>query len=304
VLFTRLAKQYFIVLVTLTNSVSSAATLPSRLPFSPQPKETIDPALEKWMREYAELIPVSEMTADQVLVWITDKDPVAKALIILESKDSQEAVLKQKNENKSLADSKLGNNELEKLRTKTIVEIPKIIRTELDKSHTDRSPLLASLFLEWLPLSADSKLAETLAEEVFKQEPINSCSAKSRAISLLTKEKVANLSADQIIEAIRLSKSYKSMTHRRRYLESLAAVLPESKRADVIVEFKSHAQDLPLLLRRFPWLQEADLSKAPQNAIFVDIGRHVRRKKCVDAESVQRKHWPAVEHFRMIFSIT
>jgi tetratricopeptide (TPR) repeat protein len=261
-----------------------AATLPSRMPFSGKPKDTVDPELESWMRAHSDLIPVAEMTSDQVLVWVTDKDPVAKALIVLESGGSSVAGVTKQIQGKSVVSSTAGNAALDSLRAQTIKDVPKIIKNELSKPASDRSPMLADLYLEWLPLSGAQDESGEFAERIFKEEPVNSCSSKARTVAAMTKDKLAGMNTEQILEAIRQSKSYRSMTHRRRYLESIAASIPESKRQEVIKEFRAYAQDLPLLLRRFPWLQEDDLARAPASTIFLDIGRQVRRKKCKDAE--------------------
>lgn len=276
-------------LVTISSTPAMAATVPSGLPFSGKPKEAIDPELEKWLRDYAELIPVKEMTSEQVLVWITDKDPIARALIVLESRDLKADDSLSLRSEKYNDRSKTGSENLESLRNKTLSDLPKIIKSELQKPAADRSPLLANLYLEAIAISGDRQDVIDAADDIFKNEPLNSCSSKSLAISKLSKDSVSAMSPEAVLTAVRLSKSYKSLTHRRRYLEALVQAIPENRRHEVVGELRSSAQDLPLLLRRFPWIADSESNKSIQSLLFTDVSRLVRRKKCNEAENTLQK---------------
>ena len=269
----------------LASDNALAVTLPSRLPAFSNSRGTIDLDLEKWLQRNAEVMPVSEMNQDQIMLWISDKDPVARALIILQSKYSKPSDSQSDRKHSESAVQSTAKSDLEKLRSETTANVPSIIKKELTKSPAERSPLVADLYLAWDALTPSSVESEALEQSVFSQEPQTSCAAKTRSIKSLTRERLSNIPAQELLEAVAVAQSYKSLTHRRKYLESIATYLPEKRRSEVLLPLKASAKDLPLLLRRFSWLQDDDFFVNQPNSIFAEVTHHVRKKKCVEAES-------------------
>ncbi len=271
----------FVVLIGFAPN-SFGATLPSRLPFLQVTKDQVDPGLDKWMRTHAETIPVSLMSPDQLLVWIVDKDPVSRSLILLDAR--RLLPLKGKAKRAAGVDARSVVT-LHKAYNQALLDVPTIIKSELEKPAGERSLLLGDLVLEWQEASGKSREEiESLSEDVFKSQPVASCAAKKWSISTISSERVKGMSKDDLMAAIRLSKSYQSASHRRRYLESLISSLPEGRRSEFLPQLREVTFDLPILLRRFSWLQDESAMKNTHSLMFSEIERQARQKKCKESE--------------------
>lgn len=266
------------------SSEANAVTLPSRLPAFAQQLSTIDPALEVWLQKNAEVTPVSDLSDEQLLAWVSAQDPLTKAMIVLNARRSSASKKSPKRD-----DTKIGGGspgaDLEKLRAQILVDAPGLIKKELAKKAEERSPLLAELYLLWSAQAKPSDESEALEYEIFAQEPKASCAGKSHAIKGISKERLSSASTEELVKMVVESDNYRSLLHRRRYLESIAASLPDKRRAEILDPMKMRAKELPVLMRRFSWLQSDDFFETYPNSTFAEATNLIRKKKCSEAES-------------------
>ncbi len=261
-----------------------AVTLPSRLPSFAKSGDTLDPGLEAWIKTHIEVMPVSEMNSAQILLWITGKDPVTRALIILESKNLKKPVLATELTKEQIESLAKSDQELSSLSTATRAELPKLFAEQLEKKPSERHPALGDLFLAWKAVDTAASGKDDLESKIFSDAPIASCAAKSRAIKELGRDKIASMDVEETLKLINVASQYNSPSHRRRYLEAVAALIPEKRRKDVAGPMREFAKNLPLLSRRFSWLQADDEGEVHTSSIFIDVLRATRKKKCTDAE--------------------
>ncbi len=261
-----------------------AVTLPSRMPAFIKNSEAIDPGLEAWIKTHADVKPVSELTSQEVLQRVADKNQVTRALILLEYEETRLAKSKPFNKSKSKYDKEL-DDAIAKLRAR----LPELISKEIEKTNPENMYLLQHLFVTWRDIDEDAADKSELGGKIFQNgQPLN-CAVKSWALDSVSKERVSKMSGEEILAAIKLASSYQSTQHRRRYLEALAAVIPEEKRGETSAALRALVQDMPTMFQRFPWLQDKDSKDIPQSLIFADAMRFVRRKQCREAESTFEK---------------
>lgn len=286
----RLLPSYYIIPAGLLSfglsTIVSAVTLPSRMPSFARTADTVDPGLDKWIKENIDLMPVSEMNSAQVLLWIGGKDPITRAYIALESRIS--AKLADKKIRPSQAQGSqtaaASDKELQALYKKTLEEVPQLIKSELGKDADSRHLLLPPLFLTWKSIDSDAAEKSGLETKVFSATAIASCAAKAKAIDDIDRSSLSKMSSENLISTVSLAGGYKSPAHRRRYLETLAMALPEARRAEVASAMRTLAKDFPGVVQRYSWLQDETATDLPQNLIFAESMRSVRRKHCHEAE--------------------
>ncbi len=277
------------ILAQVIQTSAFGITLPSRLPSFARSGDALDPGLEAWIKVHIDVMPVSEMNSAQVLLWIAGREPVARALVILESKFIKKPLLSPEMDKDQAANLQKSDKQLAELYSSTLAEMPKLMTEQLQKKPLERSPVLGDLYLAWK--SADATAAEKsgLEAKVFADVPVASCAAKTKSIKELTRERVDSMSTDELLKAMSLVSQYSSQSHRRKYLEAFVSVIPEKRRTEIISPLREYAKDLPLLLRRYPWLQDDD-QDVKSGSVFLDVLRASRRKKCADAEKSFVRH--------------
>jgi soluble lytic murein transglycosylase-like protein len=284
-------KSSFIFLILLVNAQhASGVTLPSRLSSFSRSGENLDPGLEAWAKKNIDVVAVSDMNPAQVLLWIADKDAVVRALIILDSHQNKKQIFNGDLTEEQVKLAEKAETDLAELHKKTLKSLPEILSSELQKKAEDRSVMLADLFLAWKAAEPSQAIASGFEPKIFSEAPIQSCAVKGLAISKTNREKVQSLNTDGLLEAINLAGKYQSPTHRRKYLEVIAAAIPESRRKEVLGPLREYARDLPLLARKFAWLQDDDTDESYVGKSFIDVLRATRKKKCADAEKALEKH--------------
>jgi len=257
-----------------------AVTLPSRMPAFSKNSEAIDPGLDKWIKDNIEVTPIGELTSEQILQRIEGKDPVIRALMLLEYQEAVKSKAKSaKRDKKSLKFDK----DFAVAYEKTLKEIPNVINSELDKSDGKSGPALQQLFLAWRALDKSATNPQ-LEAKIFPIDGAPTCAAKAWFIDGVSKDKLLQLSSDDLLKTVKIASQYQSSLHRRRYLEAFATALPEEKRGEVVGTIRQLSQDLPSMFQRYPWMQDAEAKDLPQNLIFAETMRSVRRKQCQDAE--------------------
>lgn len=268
------------------STIVSAVTLPSRMPSFARTADTMDPGLDKWIKENIDLMPVSEMNSAQVLLWIGGKDPITRAYIVLESRISAKTADKKIRPSKSQGSQKTAasDKELQAVYKKTLEEVPMLIESELDKSEDYRHLLLTSLFMTWKSIDSVSAKKSGLEAMVFSVTPNASCATKAKAIDEVDRNALSKMSRESLVSTVSLAGGYKSPTHRRRYIEALANALPETRRPEVAGAMRALAKDFPGVIQRYGWLQDETATDLPQNLIFTESMRSVRRKYCHEAE--------------------
>jgi len=257
-----------------------AVTLPSRMPAFVKNSEAIDPGLEAWIKTHAAIKPLSELTSQEVLQRVADKDAVTRALILLEYDERRTARGRASNKSKTKYDKELDET-IAKLRGR----LPELISKELEKSSSDNLYLLQHLFMTWRDIDKDSAEKSELGSKIFQSGQTLNCATKNWSLESVSKEKVSKMTSEEIVAAIKVASSYQSTVHRRRYLESLASVIPEEKRGEASATLRPLVQDIPTMFQRFPWLQDKESKDLPQSLIFADAMRAVRRKQCREAET-------------------
>ncbi len=265
-------------------------TLPSRLPSFAKSGDAIDPGLEAWIKTHIEVVPVSEMNSSQVLLWITGRDPVARALIILDSKTIKKPLLTSELGKERITSLQKSDKELSDLYAATLAQLPKIISDELEKKPSDRSLMLGDLFLAWESADTDASRKSGLETKIFADVPAAACAAKTKAIKGITRERLEVMNSDDFLKQMNTASQYSSLTHRRKYLETFVDALPEKRRKEVVTPLREYAKDLPLLMRRYAWLNVDDGMEITSGGVFIDVLRASRRKKCADAEKAFIRH--------------
>ena len=263
-----------------------AITLPSRLPSLQRAGESMDPGLEAWFKSNIELMPVSEMNAPQIMIWIADKDPVTRALILIDSAKNKRPAGAVNETGAGIEALATAKREKDAALQETLTDVPGIIDAELKKPLLERNPMLADLYLAWKSMVGSSVSKNSLDKEVFADESKVSCASKSQAIKAVTREKLSQMSSNEIIGVINSAELYKSLSYRRRYLEAVAQSVPEKRREDIVGPLRAYAKDLPALVHRFTWIQGDDSLEGQENNVFIDVSRQVRKKKCEHGEKI------------------
>jgi hypothetical protein len=138
--------------------------------------------------------------------------------------------------------------------------------------------------MEWRSIDKEAAASSGFEAKLFTNEYVSTCAAKNLAIDGISRDNLAKLSAAEIIKNLKIVNSYQSLVHRRKYLDAVASAVPEEKRLDVAGAMRDLARDIPVLFQRHAWLQDASSKELPQNLIFAEAMRGVRRKQCQDAE--------------------
>ena len=160
----------------LTGSVS-AMTLPSRLPAFTKSGDAVDPGFDQWMTQYIDVTPVSEMNNAQVMLWVAGKEPVIRALALIEHKSRAQDALKLNLTSAQTEAAAVSEKEFTAAYTKTISDMPRIIGDELAKKPGDRSAALGDLFLAWKSIDPALSSKDDMERKVFADLGRASCSA-------------------------------------------------------------------------------------------------------------------------------
>jgi hypothetical protein len=242
--------------------------------------EAIDPGLDAWIKNHAAIKPLSELTSQEVLQRVADKDSITRALILLEYDESRMSRSRASDKSKNKYDKELDET-ISKLRGR----LPELISKEFEKISSDKLYLLQHLFMSWRDIDKESAEKSELGSKIFQSGQTVNCATKNWSLEAISKEKVSKMTSEEIVAAIKVASSYQSTVHRRRYLESLASVIPEEKRGVASAALRPLVQDMPVMFQRFPWLQDKESKDLPQSLIFADSMRAVRRKQCREAEA-------------------
>lgn len=282
---TRIFRSYSILFLFMAwplSSVVEAVTLPSRMPAFKKNYDAADPGLARWMADHVDVKPLNELNSQQLLERLTGRDPIEKSLLLLEVRGVA-AVGQRRRPGASKAEGKY-DKQLRLEYEKTLKELPQLISSSLEKTGGQSSYLLQQLFMEWRSINRNAADGSGFGPKIFENQIVSACASKSYAIDSITRESLSGLSVSQLEKLISVSEQYQSLSHRRRYLDAFAVALPEEKRADVVESVRKFARDLPLLFQRHSWLQDEASKELPQNLIFSDAARAVRRKQCQEAE--------------------
>jgi tetratricopeptide (TPR) repeat protein len=271
------------ILVSLCSSPAEAVTLPSRMPAFAKNYDAVDPGLAKWMADHIDVLSLSELTSQQVLERISSKDQVERAIVLLELRGAVSASARRR-QTQSKNDGKF-DKQLRSDYEKALKDVPQIIASNLEKNGALAGPLLQQLFLEWKSIDKEVALSSGFESKLFVEQHNSSCAAKTWALDGISKVSLSKLSAPEIIKTSRIVENYQASSHRRRYLEAVALAIPEDKRPEVAVVIRDLARELPTMFQRHPWLQDSSSKDLPQNLIFAEAMRSVRRKQCQDAEA-------------------
>jgi soluble lytic murein transglycosylase-like protein len=263
-------------------SLVEAVTLPSRMPAFAKNYDAVDPGLARWMTDHIDVVSLSELNSQQVLERMAGKDPVERAIILLELRG-----LASSSARRRLGSSKNDSKFDKQLRAeyeKALKEVQQILAQGLEKSGASTISLLQQLFMEWRSIDKEAAASSGFEAKLFTNEYVSTCAAKNLAIDGISRDNLAKLSAAEIIKNLKIVNSYQSLVHRRKYLDAVASAVPEEKRLDVAGAMRDLARDIPVLFQRHAWLQDASSKELPQNLIFAEAMRGVRRKQCQDAE--------------------
>jgi tetratricopeptide (TPR) repeat protein len=252
-----------------------AVTLPSRMPAFAKSYDAVDAGFASWMNQYVNQPSIDELTSKELIKWLSGKEPAERALILLELRGRA----KVRRASYHQYDQKL-KSEYEK----TLKNLPKIFSKSLESTSGTSSVVLQQLFLEWQ--SRDKKAADSSGFEpkVFDGKLVATCAAKSRDQQLITRDAVAKMSDAEILNLLKVSDKYQSESHRRRYIESILLIVPDDKKSGLSGPIRELVRQMPIVLARYPWLQDVSSKNLPESIIFSGVMSSVRRKKCQEAE--------------------
>ena len=189
---------------------------PTMLPLTDQNSQILDPDMANWLREYADGTNPLELDEEHFAAFSSKWDPVSTELVRL----------RRPRDDKGKLNGSIDAEELAELNAKTQELIKEQAALVVDLRH----PLAGSLAQEYLKNVRDADVAD--AQKLIADEPVWSCTTKSRMIDSFVRPKPDVLSSEHVLKVIETSKGYDSATHRRKLLEALAQSLPESRRAE------------------------------------------------------------------------
>jgi hypothetical protein len=269
--------------ISTKNSLSALEVhAKSVLPHS-RTHEIVDPGLKAWMKTYAEQVSPNELTKKEFKARAT-------SLSSIESLALRLGQLNFENE-KSEKNSKLD------VTTDEIKRSAKELFEAESKSNSDaRHPIIGEVASLYLKNFSSDKSGEEIdvAKRLISESPIYSCAQKSVQLDYVKRQLIqtsaptsinngdAAASKLSIQSMIDLAKSYDSLTHRRQLLEAVATALPVRSRTEWQSVLFQQGGNLPVLVKRHPWIVPAELQKSDVE----DVENAIKGNHCQKAEDL------------------
>lgn len=245
--------------------------------------EIMDPGLKTWMKTYADQVSPSELTKKEF-------NARATSFSGIESLAFRLAQLNFENE-KSEKSSKLDVTSDEIKRS-----AKELFEAESKSNPASRHPITAEAASLYVKNFSKDKPGEDIeiAKRLISEAPIYSCAQKSVQLKLAKRLLIqtstqtsinngdATASKLTIQSLIELAKSYDSLAHKRQLLESVAAALPVSSRKEWQSVLLEQGGNLPMLVKRHPWIVPAAQQKSDVEA----VENAIKANHCQKAEDL------------------
>lgn len=247
-----------------------AVSVPSTLPLVPRVHQSIDPEFKSWLETYAEATNPLEMSSEEFFSFVSTQDPVTASLLkifrfqkVPPIQDTPEEKLK-------------ANADRSAILKEALIALSKEAELTAAKRH-QLAPILATQYLNMASDEDDGRILK-----IIEADQSHTCSRKSYQLDLVKRSYLEKSSSEEIHALIRTAVSYDSLAHRRKLLDAVASNLPDARRSEFIEPLRNAGGNLPLLMRRHKWLQDAEIAAELHNP-WISVNRLTRKRECASA---------------------
>lgn len=265
---------------------SFGVTLPSRMPSFVKTSDSVDLGLASWLRQHADVKPVTELNVQEFMKKISSYSPAEQALLTL-SRGRQQSIRPKK-----IGSQKRSSNsekQFDDLFKKTLKDIQGIIESELKNNGKQPSVIVQQLYQIWEELDPTTARASELKSRIFFASDSTTCAAKAVVLDGISKDTILAMTSEELANLMRRSSQFQSVRYRRTFIESIIAAMSDEKKAELSPIIRDIAKENPAIYQRFPELKDGEQTDVPPDLIFAETSRALRRKQCQAAESAFRK---------------